>query len=94
MCTSLIYFYFKDLFESPDNFALVRLQLTQSLYCKLLTLIIIDEERKQKLSTNKQISIQVSTGLCDSHMTTCDYNVNMLYSGKFWRELNLVNLAF
>ncbi|XP_019859689.1 PREDICTED: retinoblastoma-like protein 1 [Amphimedon queenslandica] len=59
MSSSFLSSFKSDLFESPDNFALVRLQLTKSLYYKLLTLIITDEEKKQKLSTNKQLSIQL-----------------------------------
>lgn len=52
----------KDSSLTPDNFAVVRLQLSQSLYYKLLTAIVCDEEKKMAGSSvpARSAAIQVS----------------------------------
>ena len=47
---------------TPDNFALVRLQLSQTLYYKVLAAVVSDEEKKITSSNllTRSASLQVS----------------------------------
>ena len=51
--------------NSPDNFALLRLQLSQNLYYKLLSAVGNDEDRKMSFSNvpTRSASLQVRAGV-------------------------------